>query len=208
MEGLIMKTRLLILILFCSLGSFQVKAQLTSVPDNTSFSLQDVYEVLTYWADVFGNYPTADLESCFEQAEILAEPMFDPTWYSYYPTGSLLQFRNYGGVICIRPAASTLTTATIYYGAPDYPSFSTKWDAYGAKYTWCPSYPEVLLYMECQYNTDYGLNVGATLYSGTGTDCTKLPDGWYWFTDCSDDPTWTLYYHVVNGVIESIQTPS
>jgi hypothetical protein len=46
------------------------------------------------------------------------------------------------------------------------------------------------------------LSLLQTVYLGTGTDCTVVPDGWY-FTDQSANTT-TNVYHIVSGIITEI----
>lgn len=202
-----MKSKLLIGLVFSWIGSFG-----QYVPDNETFSLQDVYNAVDYFSVNYANGDlTPDLADCFRlDGEITIGSQFDPTYdnNTYAPVGSLKRFRNYGYNYsgCTRPTG--LTTATVWYGSPDYPVWTTRWEAYGEKYLYCPSYPENLYSKSCQYDTSDGLNIGTTVYDGTGTDCTKLVDGWYYFDDCNTDPTWTWYYHVVNGVITEIQQPS
>ena len=48
----------------------------------------------------------------------------------------------------------------------------------------------------------FSLSLLQTVYIGTGTDCTVMPDGWY-FTDESANTT-TNVYHIVSGVITEI----
>jgi hypothetical protein len=48
----------------------------------------------------------------------------------------------------------------------------------------------------------FSLSLLETVYLGTGTDCTVVPDGWY-FTDQSANTT-TDVYHIVSGVIVEI----
>jgi hypothetical protein len=48
----------------------------------------------------------------------------------------------------------------------------------------------------------FSLSLLQTVYIGTGTDCTVMPDGWY-FTDQSANTT-TNVYHIVSGVITEI----
>ncbi len=106
---------------------------------------------------------------------------------------------------CTRP--SGLSTLTVWYTAPDYSDpFSTIWEAYGAKYQFCPnSYG----YMSTKSVQFASLSVGQPVYDGTGTDCTSLADGWYFYEGCSVDANDTWYIHIESGVIESMwQGPS
>ncbi len=110
------KIIILIILLWC--GSLTTNAQ--SVPDSaTGWSLQDVYDAVSQWAEVIDYPMTADLQSCFDAAEYIAEVYadnFDHYWYTYYyalyGAKNLLMFRNYAGSIVI----PTVTTANITAG--------------------------------------------------------------------------------------------
>jgi hypothetical protein len=68
-----------------------VNSQLVVVPNNTTFSLQDVYAAIQFHS----NSVTGDLSSCFSNA---IPQFFDPTYnqVGYAPANSMLRFRNYG----------------------------------------------------------------------------------------------------------------
>lgn len=67
------------------------KSQLVVVPNNTTFTLQQVYAAIQFHS----NSVTGDLSSCFANA---IPQFFDPTYnqVGYAPANSMLRFRNYG----------------------------------------------------------------------------------------------------------------
>lgn len=97
----------------------------------------------------------------------------------------------------VRP--SPLDTQYIYTSSETYPQFNSRWDAYGGLYEH-NRYEMSLGYQLCQCAS---WAVGDIVYVGTGTDCTKLPDGWF-FMDPNGYPENTDLYEVIGGVIISI----
>jgi hypothetical protein len=192
-----------ILVLLLILWAVTAKAQY--IPNTDTFSLQDVVDGLCTAGssiDACGQLGTpTSLSECFTLALYISNNIGDYFDASY--SGSkdrLSNFRNYGGTACTRPTG--LTTGTIYYTSYFYPTgFTSVWDAYDAKVGYCTD--SLPIYSKsCQYDS---LTVGEAMFDGTGTNCTKLADGWYFFDAyCTTYPENTLYYEIVSGVITQI----
>jgi hypothetical protein len=117
-----MKSKILLLIfstLWFSCSEPEDLVAQTSVPNTETFSLQDVYDVISnQLPDIGLPALTLDLASCFTHA---VADYFDPTYNNdeYAPPNSLLRFRNYAiqegiGEACGDPIS--------YVGGQSYPS--------------------------------------------------------------------------------------
>lgn len=145
-----MRSKLFILFLFISM----ICVGQTSVPNTTTFSLQDVYNV------VHGHAPstTFDLNSCFANS---VSGYFDSN-YSTYPANSMLRFRNYTIPSCPNVGDSYMGGIVAYIYQVGDPGYVAG---------------------ECHgfIATQYDLSVGIAWYNGTyavtGATGTLLGDG-------------------------------
>jgi len=113
---------------------------------------------------------------------------FDPA-YAVAGGNYLDDFRNYGPTACTRPGG--LYTVTFY--SKDNGVVVTSGNACG---TWYPCTSGCISVVG--QTTGYE---GADVYSGTGTDCTKLADGYYVVATGGD--TYTAV-HIVSGVLHYV----